>query len=85
MKTASRYYYPYVFSFRTLSNVSVLVCPHISCSLKFPIDVERGTLMHDMAITENYAIFLDLPMVFKPENLVKGLFPIVFDNKQYTR
>lgn len=41
--------------------------------------------MHDMAITENYAIFLDLPMVFKPENLVKGLFPIVFDNKQYTR
>ena len=41
--------------------------------------------MHDMAITENYAIFLDLPMVFKPENLVKGGFPIVFDSKQYAR
>ena len=41
--------------------------------------------MHDMAITENYAIFLDLPLVFKPQNLVKGAFPIVFDNKQYAR
>ena len=59
--------------------------PDLCCSPKFPIDVERGTLMHDMAITENYAIFLDLPLVFKPQNLVKGAFPIVFDNKQYAR
>eukprot|EP00752_Nemacystus_decipiens_P007044 g6317.t1 len=52
---------------------------------QFPIDVERPTLMHDMAITENHAIFLDLPLVFKPENMVKGVFPIVFDDKQYAR
>lgn len=35
--------------------------------------------MHDFAITENYAIFLDLPMVLKPGNFLKGAFPIVFD------
>lgn len=35
--------------------------------------------MHDFAITENHAIFLDLPMVLKPENFVKGVFPIVYD------
>ncbi len=34
--------------------------------------------MHDFAISENHAIFFDLPMVFKPENLLNG-FPIEFD------
>eukprot|EP00752_Nemacystus_decipiens_P006247 g5634.t1 len=52
---------------------------------QFPIGVERGTVMHDMAITENYVIFLDLPMVLKTENFVKGGFPIVFDDKLYAR
>ncbi|CAM9253945.1 unnamed protein product, partial [Scytosiphon promiscuus] len=46
---------------------------------QFPVDVERSTFMHDFAITENYAVFLDLPMVLKPENIVKGAFPLVYD------
>ena len=27
-------------------------------------------MMHDMAITENYSVFLDLPLEFVPEDLV---------------
>lgn len=49
-------------------------------SLQFPIDVPRATLMHDMAITENYAVFLDLPMVVKSEMLLKGKAPFVYDD-----
>eukprot|EP00903_Cladosiphon_okamuranus_P013500 g12574.t1 len=52
---------------------------------QFPINVERGTIMHDFAITEKYAIFLDLPLVMKPENFSKGKFPIVYDDKLYAR
>ncbi|CAM9771166.1 unnamed protein product, partial [Hapterophycus canaliculatus] len=46
---------------------------------KFPVDVARATFMHDFAITENHAIFLDMPMVLKPGNMLKGAFPLVFD------
>jgi carotenoid cleavage dioxygenase-like enzyme len=31
-----------------------------------PIEVPGPTMMHDFAITENHAIFLDLPMTFRP-------------------
>lgn len=54
-------------------------------TLKFPVDVPRGTMMHDFAITENFAVFLDLPMVLKTENVMKGKFPIVFDKAQDAR
>lgn len=69
-------------SLSALCMISGLIWPHVDIdfSLKFPIDVERGSFMHDMAITENYAIFLDLPMVLKTDNMVKGIFPIVFDD-----
>ncbi|CAM9134879.1 unnamed protein product [Pylaiella littoralis] len=52
---------------------------------QFPVDVPRGTMMHDFAITENFAVFLDLPMVLKTENMMKGKFPIVFDKAQDAR
>ena len=29
-----------------------------------PIDVPRATMMHDFQLTENYVVFLDLPVVF---------------------
>ena len=32
-----------------------------------PITIPRGIMMHDFAITRDYAVFLDCPMVFKPE------------------
>lgn len=36
-----------------------------------PITVSGPIMMHDFAITENYAIFMDLPLLFKPKEMVK--------------
>lgn len=36
------------------------------------IDVKLPVMMHDFAITEHYAIFMDLPAVMRPERLMKG-------------
>ncbi|KAG2298656.1 hypothetical protein Bca4012_010123 [Brassica carinata] len=36
-----------------------------------PITISQPMMMHDFAITENYTIFMDLPMHFKPEEMVK--------------
>lgn len=43
------------------------------------MDVKRATMMHDFAITENFAVFLDLPMVLKPELIAMGKMPMVYD------
>lgn len=37
-----------------------------------PIDIPIGVMMHDFAITENYTIFLDLPLTFRPERMQQG-------------
>ena len=29
--------------------------------------MQEGVMMHDMAITEDFAILLDMPLVFRPE------------------
>lgn len=36
------------------------------------IKVNLPVMMHDFAITENYAVFMDLPAVMRPERLMKG-------------
>jgi carotenoid cleavage dioxygenase-like enzyme len=38
------------------------------------------SMMHDFAITERHALFLDLPMVFRPENLGGGGMPYRWDD-----
>lgn len=32
-----------------------------------PITISEPVMMHDFAITENYAIFMDLPLHFRPK------------------
>ncbi|KAJ4905133.1 hypothetical protein Rs2_19084 [Raphanus sativus] len=36
-----------------------------------PITISEPVMMHDFAITESYAIFMDLPMHFRPKEMVK--------------
>ncbi|WZZ18346.1 hypothetical protein YC2023_111435 [Brassica napus] len=36
-----------------------------------PITISEPIMMHDFAITENYSIFMDLPMHFRPKEMVK--------------
>ncbi|KAM1263629.1 hypothetical protein ACFX2G_029227 [Malus domestica] len=36
-----------------------------------PITIPDPVMMHDFAITENYAIFMDLPLILKPKEMVK--------------
>lgn len=38
------------------------------------IDLGKPVMTHDMAITENYSVLLDLPLVFDPTNILSG-FP----------
>lgn len=55
---------------------SLKKAPHITYKIADPsghilnsvaITIPRGIMMHDFAITQDYAIFLDCPMVFRPE------------------
>ncbi len=44
-----------------------------------PIDIPRGVMMHDFAITANHTIFFDLPLVFEPMRIMNGELPFHFD------
>ena len=44
-----------------------------------PITIPAPVMMHDFAITANHALFLDLPLLFSGEEIVKSGFPFKFD------
>eukprot|EP01027_Heterolobosea_sp_BB2_P004190 GEZU01006374.1.p1 GENE.GEZU01006374.1~~GEZU01006374.1.p1 ORF type:complete len:459 (-),score=119.62 GEZU01006374.1:82-1458(-) len=46
---------------------------------------EAPGLMHDFAITENYAIFIEAPFFFRKNRMVQGLTPFTFDRSVPTR
>lgn len=50
---------PYV-TYRVISKDGLMHDP-------IPITIPNPVMMHDFAITENYAIFMDLPLYFKPK------------------
>lgn len=56
-----------------------IVSPSGELLQTIPIDLPVGVMMHDFAITENYTIFLDLPMTFRPERVQTGQFPMMFE------
>ncbi len=49
------------------------------------IDVKAATMVHDFAITENYVLFLDLPMLWDLAKLSKPGIPITFDGSYGAR
>lgn len=50
-----------------------------------PITLPQAVMMHDFAITENYAIFMDLPLVIDGEQMFKGGFLFKFDKTKQAR
>jgi len=44
-----------------------------------PIDVPGPTMVHDFAISRNYAIFLDMPVVFDLDAALRGDMPFGWD------
>ena len=44
-----------------------------------PIDLPRGVMMHDFAVSEHYSIFMDLPLVFDMQRAMKGKSPLYFN------
>ncbi|KAJ3697814.1 hypothetical protein LUZ61_001519 [Rhynchospora tenuis] len=63
---------PYV-TYRVINKDGVMLDP-------VPITIPAPVMMHDFAITENYAIFMDLPLYFKPKDMVKGKLIFTFDD-----
>ncbi|MFN6564071.1 MAG: carotenoid oxygenase family protein [Nostoc sp. ChiSLP01] len=50
-----------------------------------PIELPIGVMMHDFAITENYTIFMDLPMTFNPQRAQRGESVIMFERDRPSR
>jgi len=49
-----------------------------------PITLSEPVMIHDMAITQNFTIFMELPLIFRPKEIVKGS-AYVFDKSKKTR
>jgi carotenoid cleavage dioxygenase-like enzyme len=47
--------------------------------LSQPIDLPRPIMMHDFAITQDFVLFFDLPLVFAFEGVARGGMPYAFD------
>ncbi|MBH8554809.1 carotenoid oxygenase family protein [Nostocaceae cyanobacterium CENA357] len=50
-----------------------------------PINLPMGVMMHDFAITENYTIFMDLPLTFSAKRAQRGKSPIMFERDRPSR
>ncbi|XP_068637586.1 carotenoid 9,10(9',10')-cleavage dioxygenase [Aristolochia californica] len=68
---------PYV-TYRVITKEGVMLDP-------VPITIPAPVMMHDFAITENYAVFMDLPLYFQPKEMVKGKLIFTFDTTKKAR
>jgi carotenoid cleavage dioxygenase-like enzyme len=48
-----------------------IVSPDGSLSQDYVVPISRGQMMHDFAITENYAVFFDSSIVFDLSNMIQ--------------
>ncbi|KAJ0837448.1 putative carotenoid oxygenase [Helianthus annuus] len=70
---------PPYFMYRVISKDGVMNDP-------VQITIPESIMMHDFAITQNYAIFMDLPLYFRPKEMVKGeKFSYLFDPTKKAR
>ena len=49
------------------------------------IEIGAAVMMHDFLITENYVVFLDLPMLWDMENFLRSGVPVAFDDEYGAR
>ncbi|KAH7862221.1 hypothetical protein Vadar_001621 [Vaccinium darrowii] len=69
---------PYV-TYRVISKDGLMQDP-------VPITISDPIIMHDFAITKNYAIVMDLPLYFRPKEMAKGTKPVfTFDATKMAR
>ncbi|KAM0937650.1 putative carotenoid oxygenase [Dioscorea sansibarensis] len=68
---------PYL-TYRVITKDGVMLDP-------VPITIPDPVMMHDFAITENYAVFMDLPLYFQPKEMVKGKLIFSFDPTKKAR
>ncbi|QLE44284.1 9-cis-epoxycarotenoid dioxygenase [Nostoc sp. C052] len=73
---------------------SVFVPPYLQYSVvsaqgellrTVPIELPIGVMMHDFAITENYTIFMDLPLTFNLERAQRGEPVMMFERDRSSR
>ena len=50
-----------------------------------PIELPMAVMMHDFAITENYTIFMDLPLTFSQSRMQRGELPLMFESEKPSR
>ena len=56
------------YNVRTQPHVTYkVVDPEGRVTSSVPITIPHGVMMHDFAVTKDYAIFLDCPLVFSPD------------------
>ena len=67
---------PYL-TFRRVSPDGVMSPP-------VPISLPHRVMMHDFAITQRYAVFIDCPLIFRVAHLLRG-FPFKWDTRRSTR
>ncbi|KAJ4755567.1 Carotenoid cleavage dioxygenase 1 [Rhynchospora pubera] len=63
---------PYV-TYRVINKEGVMLDP-------VPIAIPAPVMMHDFSITQNYAIFMDLPLYIQPKDMVQGKLIFRFDD-----
>lgn len=62
------------------------VSPSGAVSRDYPVDVSRPQMMHDFAVTETYAVFMDHALVFDPQAMVReGSLPFAVDRSRESR
>jgi carotenoid cleavage dioxygenase-like enzyme len=50
-----------------------------------PVEIPMVVMMHDFAITENYTIFMDLPLTFSMERMQRGEPMMMFESDRPSR